>query len=630
MLLLALTACIENNLGNQEKDPTSFDSGTTPTFPTEDSTVPPPPEECNGKDDDGDGDVDEGFPDVDLDGEADCTDDTCVAEAPLPRSETDPDCEGGVGTGTPPANPWSTVIEWQHLGNGVVSTPAVGDLDGDGVPEVVYDDDLGGGRTVVLDGATGTEEWSVSGMDPYSGPSLGDIDGDGYGDVVTSSGSCFGPHVVYAYDASGALMWQTAIGTACETYANLVDLDGDGEVEVIMNEYVLDGATGGVEFTLDVSSSTENWGAPAVADMDQDGDQEIMLGNALFETDGSLIYTCGWGGTGAFPQPVNADGDPEGELLVAGYGGISLCDDDGGVLWSRSYSSYGTAVAVADFDNDGVQEYAFAKTSAVTLYEPDGSARWSTAVTDASGLAGTTSWDVNYDGVPEVVYADEVDILVLDGTTGAVVIRDPNHGSWTAAETPAVADVDGDGQGELIYGSNSGYLGITVIGGAEGDWPYSRPVYNQYTYYSANVEDDLSIPTYQEAPWIAPANLFRGQPSAVYTAGSGNAKVSIADVCVASCEPDGRVDVWVQVWNDGALELSSVELAVYGIVGGVETEITRQDVGPLAAAASVEVLVSTTTAGMGSGLVARVDEADRLRECDESDNEDTWTDRPCP
>ncbi len=626
--LLLLTACIDYEIGNGDDDKPVFDSGETDTPPDDETDVPPEEESCNGVDDDGDGLVDEDYGDVDGDGAADCVDEACVTEVPGTRSEVDDTCVGG-GTGVPPANPWNVSILWQYLGSGVVSTPAIGDLDGDGVPEVVFNNDAAGGSTVVLDGVTGRLEWTVSGMDAYSGPSIGDIDGDGLGDVVTSTGGCYAPHEVYAYDHTGALKWRTPIGTACETYANLTDLDGDGDVEIIVNEYVLDGATGAVLFTLDLSGT--NWGAPAVADLDGDGTQEILLSTDVFDNSGNRLWSCGSGGDGTFPQPVNIDADDAGEVLVAGYGRMTLCDDDGSELWSRAYGGYGTAVCVADFDNDGVQEFGFAQSGNFYLIEGDGTNRWVTPVNDNSGLAGCTSWDVDYDGVPEVVFADENDIMVLNGATGEVVVRDPNHGSWTAAETPAVADVDGDGDGDLVYGSNSsGYIGLTVITGAEGDWPYARPVYNQYTYYGENVGDDLSIPAYAAAPWRVDANIFRGQPSAVFAEAKYNLLADIADVCVASCNAEGQVEVQAQVWNDGGASVDDATVALYGLPGGVETLIEARATGPIAGGTSVELTFVTTVDAMGDGLLLKADPDGALDECDETDNEDSWIDRPCP
>lgn len=631
LAVLTLLGCSDYNLNEKDKDPAGFDSGSGLDTDTAETDVPPPDEDCNGADDNGDGRIDEGYDDVDGDGIADCVDGGCTSDPPAPYANLREDCQGDVTTSHPPANPWSVRIQWQYGGHGVVSTPAVGDLDGDGVPEVAFDDDGGGGELVVVSGLDGRVKWTVPGMDPYSGPALGDIDGDGMGDVVTTSGSCYSAHVVYAYDYAGNPLWNRAIGTACETFPNITDLDGDGNVEVIVNEYVLEGATGNVLFTLPTAGGN-NWGAPAVADMDQDGDQEILLENQLYDTDGSLIFACGIGGTGSFPQPVNIDGDPEGEFLVAAPGQVTLCDDDGRQLWTHTSGGYGSAIAVADFDNDGVQEFAFAVGGSLFLIESDGSNRWITPVNDSSGLAGTTSWDIDYDGVPEVIYADEQDILVMNGATGAVVIRDPSHDSWTASETPAVADVDGDGHGELVYGSPSGaYMGVTVLGSADGDWPYSRPVYNQYTYYGANVNDDLTIPAYAEAPWIAPPNIFRGQPSAVFTAGVPNLGARVTDVCFASCETTGHVDVWVQVWSDGGQSLAAgTPVELWGYPGGapvlLETRPTSMDLDP---GTSEEILFSTTADLVGTQLRVRVNGFGVDEECDAADNENSWFDLPC-
>lgn len=628
-ILLGL-ACSDYELNTkddaEEPIPTESDSEIEVT---DTETGEPVAEDCDGVDNDGDGAVDEGYDDADGDGVADCVDDECTIEAADPRSEVDTGCEGGVSIGDPPADPWDWTIEWQWTGGAVYATPAVGDLDLDGIPEVVFSSSAG--STVVVDGSSGTTLWSIPGTDYQSGHALGDIDGDGYGDIVATTGSCFSSHTVVAYDNTGTQLWSTSIGTACETYPVIVDLEGDGDVEVVVNGYILDGATGSTVATL--SGLPNGWGAPAVADMDQDGVMEIMLENKVFDSSGNLVYTCGSaGGTGSFPQPVNADSDSYGELLVAASRTLILCDDDGSTLWSTSHSSsYGSAVAVADFDNDGEQEFAFAAYNAVRLFERDGTTLWTTTVTDSSGLAGATSWDVDLDGVPEVVYADEKAILVLDGATGAKVIEETSHGSVTLAETPAVADVDGDGQGELLYGSNSGWQGVTVVGGSAGDWPYARPVYNQYSYYGDNIEDDLSVPLTPDAPWLSDANLFRGQPSALYVAGSPNLRIDIHDVCVSSCEEWGTAEVSVQVWNDGGAEVAAgLVIELYGTVSGVlESFYTYETVDPIPSGGSLEFTVTAATEQLGDEVVAIVDPDDEHEECYEDDNQDEYNDLPC-
>jgi hypothetical protein len=618
-----LASCTEYKLGGREDpDPEPEDSDVTPT---DSDTATVPDEECNGADDDGDGEVDEGFGDADADGTADCEDDDCDVDLPAPRAEIDESC--ALVDVTPPADPWEETILWSYEPGHMQATPTVGDLDGDGTPEVVvvyYPAEM-----AVLDGASGTVEWSATGVDPFSGTALADVDVDGDGDVIVTSGGCDDPHTVIAYDGpTGALLWTSAIGVACETYPAVADLDSDGDVEIVVNEYVLDGSSGAIVATLPISG-TDNWGAPAIADMDVDGDQEILLENRMYAHDGTWLMTCGTGGVGTFPQPVNVDGDVAGEMLVAGWQRMTLCDDDGSTLWTRTYAMFGTAVAVADFDDDGVQDFAFAQTNALTLISGyTGADVWSTTVADYSGLSGATSWDVDLDGVPEVVYGDEHDLLVLDGATGWVKIRQTAHGSGTLAETPAVADVDGNGTGELLSVSNIDLLGLTVTAGAGGDWPWSRPTYNQYTYFGANIEDDLSVPLYQEPPWLAAPNLFRGQPSALFSAGDPNLTAAITGVCAASCEAGGAVEIAYQVANTGYVRADAT-IVIYGNPGGVQTAIAEVPLGFVASGASVEGSVLATAELLGTELTIVVDEAGAVGECHEDDNRGTFDDLPC-
>ena len=635
-LLLGVSACSEYDI-HGDKSPEQGDDPVDSATPDTDAPVdsgepePPPEEECNGEDDDGDGLIDEDFPDTDGDGIADCRDGDCTPELPDPRSELDAACEGGPALGTPPVDPWNATIEWQFTGGPVYATPSVGDLDDDGVPEVVTTygcPSYSSGCLAVLDGQTGTVQWTLGGIDGTGGASLGDLEGDGPAEIVTYLA---GGTAVVAYDHTGAELWRFALSTSLENYAVITDLEGDGDVEVIANQYVLDGPTGVLQATL--QGVTTNWGAPATADLDLDGVQEILLENRVYSADGTFRFSCGNGGVGSFPHPVNADADPEGEVLVSRGGALTLCDDDGTLLWTVGHSGpYGAAIAVADFDNDGMQEYALAARNAVTLFEPDGSTRWATPVVDNSGLAGTTSWDIDLDGVPEVIYGDEQDILVLDGATGAVVLRDPNHGSITLAETPAVADVDADGQGELIFGSNGGYSGLTVFGGSDGDWPYARPVYNQYSYSSVNIDDDLTVPTLPDPPWLSPANLFRGQPSSVFVSAKANLQVDITDVCIASCEAGGDATVAIQVWNTGPVAVEpGVTIELYGGDGSTETLVdTVTTVDPIPEAGSVELTVVAGWAALGTHLRAVVDPADAVLECFEDDQEATEVIESCP
>ncbi len=634
-LLSGGLACIDYNVTAEDDD-----DDTTEDPSDDDTTFYPLDEECNGEDDDGDGLIDEDFPDTDGDGVADCVDDHCDVLLNDPILDVNEDCAGGENLGDPPVNPWNSVIEWRWEGQGVASfagiyaTPTVGDLDLDGLPEVVTTyacPSYFPGCMAVLHGDGTGVIWQIDDIDATGGSALGDIDGDGYGDIVTYRYNG-GSRLVVAFDRDGNQMWATPVGAREENYAVIADLDGNGLVEVVANELVIDGQSGNVLATLQPQPSS-TWGAPAVADLDGDGFQEIMLENGVYDSSGQLLFYCGSGGVGTFPHPVNVDADPAGEVLIANPSELVVCDNNGAVMWSWPHNApYGSPVAVADFDGDGLQEFAFAQSGELVLISSAGAPMWITPIQDFSGLAGCTSWDIDLDGIPEVIYADETDILAFHGATGTIVLQEGMHSSVTLAETPSVADVDGDLAGELLYGSNGGGAdGLTVIGSGDGDWPYARPVYNQYTYYGANIGNDLSVPSQPLAPWVHPANIFRGQPSAVYQADMPNLQAQITDACVASCEPDGYAALALQIWNDGGAEIEAGSTAtVYGGVGGslvVIDEITLVD--PLESGTSIELILETTWEMLGTLQMIIVDEHELIFECIEDDNTGTWEETFC-
>ncbi|MFK7930626.1 MAG: MopE-related protein, partial [Myxococcota bacterium] len=154
---------------------------------------------CDGVDNDGDGRVDEGYDDFDGDGLADCLDRECsTATSPAEPVEIDEECSEAV---IEVKDPWDLDIEWQFTspGNssGVIVMPAIGNLsddNGDGVIDDGDDPDI-----VVVDWTTGTVQaengdgsgalWTYSGVDGNSGVLIADIDNDGEPEVVVSTGT---------------------------------------------------------------------------------------------------------------------------------------------------------------------------------------------------------------------------------------------------------------------------------------------------------------------------------------------------------------------------------------------------------------------------------------------------------
>ena len=116
-------------------------------------------------------------------------------------------------------------------------------------------------------------------------------------------------------------------------------------------------------------------------------------------------------------------------------------------------------------------------------------------------------FDFEGDGVAEVVYADETTFRVLDGVDGHERLSIPNR-SHTRLEMPIVADVDNDGNAEVVYVENAHgggtSQGIRVLGDSTDSWVRTRRIWNQHSYHVTNVSELGAIPTGEPANWLQP------------------------------------------------------------------------------------------------------------------------------
>ncbi len=297
-------------------------------------------------------------------------------------------------------------------------------------------------------------------------------------------------------------------GSTCESTPQVVDIDGDGDLEVLigsgysLHAYHHDGSmVSGFPVT---TGGNANYTA-AVADIDNDGEVEIAIAGQrsnLFVYRGNGSLETGWPQSlgdddGACCSPTLADLDDDGDLELI-IGTFKDLNGSSGYIEARMYvfhhdgtlfdgwpildvDQYGIQAtpAVGDIDNDGDLEIIAAGRENQTLLA------WHTDGTTVDGWpvqlsgfieASPTMADIDNDGDLEIFIstsAERVYGVHHDGTAVTGWPRNMGGGSIQHS-SPSIGDIDGDGDLEIVCGSahNNVYAwhhdGTLVTG-----WPQS-------------------------------------------------------------------------------------------------------------------------------------------------------------
>jgi RHS repeat-associated protein len=438
-------------------------------------------------------------------------------------------------------------------GQDVVATPMVANLtddNGDGridladIPDIVLPtipiSQFLGGPIKAIRGDTGEEIFTTPAahlVGTLSDIALGDIDGDGIVEIVAPHAN--GQQLV-AFENDGSLKWLSDADVLpgrmdAGGAISFADLDQDGVPEIIVGAsvYSADGRLladgrdlgGTVAFNLYTAIS-------AVADIDLDGVPEIVAGPTAYRFDGtnlSIVWQRGDRHDG-FVGIGNFDADPEAEVLIVGLGSLYLLNHDGSdvELWNPQGGNApvsipgggaGGAPTIADVDGDNELEIGVAGASRYVVFNSDGSVLWQKPTQDTSFVTGSTAFDFTGDGTSEIVYRDELKLRIYNGVDGTILLETPVR-SDTGTELPTIADVDNDGEAELIVtsgqsvsagaGTSNGDEGVYVFESSSGGWASTRRIWNQHSYHITNVNEDGSIPQMEEPNWLVPElNNFR-------------------------------------------------------------------------------------------------------------------------
>jgi hypothetical protein len=550
------------------------------------------------------------------------------------------------------------------------SNVALGDVDGDGEPEIVFvahvvagennsgdnESDTGGEYDGPLDSdvSPDDEETGVIIDEPGDGEDESD---DSIRPPPPSEGSGSGSNLngenclVAAFSTDLEVEWITSdVNLACGGHAPaLADLDNNGTVEVVLGPYVFNGSDGsllkkGMGDTGRYYAYSEMGLNAIVTDIEGDGQQEIIAGRTVYESDVSVRCT-GAGADDGYTAAADLDMDGVGEFIVVGNGMVATFEGSDCTLnnqWSLQGGGTGGPPTISDYDGDGYPEIGLVDASTYTVYETDGSILWSATVTDASSHAtGSVVFDFEGDGYPEVVYGDEISLWVFDGRNGDVRLMETVHESRTLHEFPTVADVDGDGSAEIIIingGShyNAKTEGMFVIGSVTSSWQAGRQVWNQHGYSIVNINDDLSVPSAPSSNWPN-YNNFRSGDVNPGSGGSAPDAVPVVTLCTDECEY-GRLVLHARIGNQGPVPLrAGLPVTVYseeteGVLAPIATEWTEEiaESGGTSDEVEFNIEVDDIPSGRVWVIVDSIGEGGYVNECNELNNRLELTDLACP
>lgn len=364
--------------------------------------------------------------------------------------------------------------------------------------------------TTASDPAYVAQQWQYGSYGTYIGQAgllTSDLDGDGTQEIIASAYlggiDYYSVWYVVRKNANGGYdqVWRSPLYGGTMVRILLADMNGDGKDDVVVamadgTVHIYNGPTLQEIRTLHIINSLSDM---AVADLDGDGAKEIVAsdGNGVYvynSQTGAVKWVAASGG-GTSIVVGNVDADPAPEVVTTTYGGKGyvLNGQTGAVKWSYA-NSFGSKVRLADLDGDGMQEIVGASAwYKITIFDADlQSPTWEVATT--LDIGAVTVADTDGDGVPEIVYGDGQwgKIHVVDARTHAErwAIANPEHG----VSGIAVGDVDLDGNKELLWGAGGTSSGPDFLYVADPlagiiKWQ-SLDIYGMSTVAAGDVDDD--------------------------------------------------------------------------------------------------------------------------------------------
>ena len=269
-------------------------------------------------------------------------------------------------------------------------------------------------------------------------------------------------------------------------------------------------------------------GVPALGDIDNDGEAEIVVALAPINTDAGILNGPGHSGQlnclvavfdaqgnlemtnttnkiqcrghSPFLGDVNSDGQPDIVIERQTFIGntLELLTNDDNLAYrgqSRSESYWnGSIVVTSDLDGDGYMEYV----SGRHIHEWDGTLRCLTG--DIDGYTAVA--DINQDGYGEIVVTGHGTVVVYD--RNCTMLHAWQNEDGGRGGPPTIADYDGDGQPEIGFPSRNVYAVYEV----DGTLQWTTPAVDNSSNCTGSSVFDFEGDGYAEVVYADEVNLW--------------------------------------------------------------------------------------------------------------------------
>ncbi|MDR1722429.1 MAG: FG-GAP-like repeat-containing protein, partial [Tannerella sp.] len=440
--------------------------------------------------------------------------------------------------------------------------PVVGDVDGDGITEIVVPNNANSGLLIFKGNNLSAAPKAIT-----STATTGHAHALGL--VRTKFDATKDTTFIIAHVSDGKFRAFSPFGTAAHwtcaaainaagyygEYFYFVDFNGDGYVEIVSGTQIIDAATGIVIFNAATPTSGYSYfyavtgHMTAVADVLNIGRPQLIAGNTVYDV--NITNRVGTAGNTLTPlrtlpaftmddgtaAPVdgftsvadfNLDGLPD--VLVRYHTAWATTGKTQLYIWTPALGANGKVMAtktitgkakanvptIADIDGDKYPEIiisagvnaAYTQTTSDSIYAfkyiPGNTVlqrKWALyTANEKSASAGISAFDFNQDGIAELVYHDDAQLRIINGSGSApVALTTTTLGAQSYFKYPLIADIDNDGHAEIITNgataaaTQAGTLRI-FRGPRTSPWAPARHVWNQYAYNPVVVNDDLTIP----------------------------------------------------------------------------------------------------------------------------------------